>query len=407
MLQMARILLCLLIATVVSHAAYVTNLFNTGVNTNGALLTNNAIDPHWQMASGPGPDATLTNAYVPIRDTEPFYWLPENLSSRWIVPFQSAIADPVGEFRYRTSFDLAGLDPAKTVLHMQVLSDNAVTAVLLNYQVTGITFTNQFSRWSVKDLIGGFQSGTNILEFVVTNNAVDATGFRCELSATDTPFLLGAQQAGENLLLHWPTNLSCYLLESTTNLADNFWVTNATAPTNLNNRFEVTVPWQESARFFRLRRPSAPDPTPSVVWIIYDIPYETYDFSTNCPGSLGCQESAMDAGAQNYLDASASVDWARCSTNDPGMEFVWVVNFPPEAGGATYTLPRISGRNSPILSLPPNCLPQLLPTTREWTFTLSMTSKVDPTLTKMVRFHLRYTGSDMTMQDYQNEMNGN
>lgn len=36
-----------------------------------------------------------------------------------------------------------------------------------------------------------------------------------------------------------------------------------------------------------------------------------------------------------------------------------------------------------------------------------MTSKVDPNLTKLVRFHLRYAGSGMTLQDYQNELDGN
>ena len=396
----------MLLVGAVSHAASVTNIFNTGLNANGTVLTNNAVDPHWQIASGPGADATLTNAYVPIRDTAPSYWLPENLNSRWITPFQSALVTTVAEFRYRTSFDLTGFDPARIVLRMQVLSDNTVTAVLLNHQVTGITFTNQYSRWAVKDLIGGFQAGTNTLEFVV-NNTADETGFRCELSATDTPSALEVQVGVENVRLQWPTNMSCYILESASNLADNVWTTSSIAPTNLNNRFEVTVPIDESARFFRLRRPSAPDPTVSVVRKIGDEPVETYDFSTNCGGSLGCPQNAIDAGDPNYLDASASVDWARCSTNDPDMEFVWVVNFPPEAGGQTYTLPRISGRNSPSLSLPPNCLPALIPTTRQWTFTLSVTSKVDPTLTKLVKFHLPYVHSDMTMQDYQNELNGN
>ena len=410
MLRTVLALLCWLLAasSTLSHAANVTNLFNTGVNSNGTLTAEGEVDPHWKLASGPGPDATLTNAYVVVSDY--VFWLPNNPDSQWIAP-AAFLPGMTGEFRYRTSFDLTGFDPAKIVLRLQVLSDNQITAVLLNHQLTGITFTNETARWGVKDLAGGFQSGTNTLEIVVTNTG-DLTGFRCQLSATDTPLSLGIQPEGTNLLVHWPTHSPCHLLESTTNLANQSWVTYLTAPTNLNDRFEATFPLEDSARFFRLRRPPAPDPTPSVVWLEGDTPVETLDFTTNCAGSLGCSMTPIDGGVPNYLDASASIDWARCSTNDPEMEFVWVVRFPPEQGGEAtgseiYRLPRISGRNSPILSLPPNSLPALIPMTREWSIILTMTSKVDPTLTKTVRFRLRYAGSEMTLQDYVNERNGN
>jgi hypothetical protein len=96
-------------------------LFNTGINTNGTVLKEITIDPHWQLASGPGPSAVLSSAYAVTNDVmRPFTWLPDMPASRWIAPQSTVVSIPTGELRYRTSFDLMGSDPTSTTLRVMV-----------------------------------------------------------------------------------------------------------------------------------------------------------------------------------------------------------------------------------------------------------------------------------------------
>jgi len=79
----------LALAVSVSIAAPIPGLYNTGVGTNGALLGNGAVDPHYRLvqspdASAPGPNTVVVNdTSSPIR-TGP--WLPNSADSRWIAP---------------------------------------------------------------------------------------------------------------------------------------------------------------------------------------------------------------------------------------------------------------------------------------------------------------------------------
>jgi hypothetical protein len=105
-------------------------------------------------------------------------------------------------------------------------------------------------------------------------------------------------------------------------------------------------------------------------------------------------------------DASSSIDWARCSTNDPSMEYYWSIYFAPESArqGALYRSTRVKGGDTPVLTLPPNSLPAMIPPAITWTAQLYMASRVDPALNKTVRFQFRYVNSEMMLQDYDNEL---
>src|SRR6185503_20922978 len=92
-------------------------LFNTGVNTNGALLAAGAVDPHYRLVQSAdaaflGPDARVVNEGFPIPP-----WLANGPGSKWIAP-QAAqgTGNQPGDYKYRITFDLSSLDQFTAVI---------------------------------------------------------------------------------------------------------------------------------------------------------------------------------------------------------------------------------------------------------------------------------------------------
>ena len=91
-------------------AAVVNSFFNTGVDANHAVLTNNGAELHYALVSTPDGSApgdrvaTSSNGF-------PFpNWVGDDSQSAWIGPKTDASLDgPVGNYDYRTAFDLTGL----------------------------------------------------------------------------------------------------------------------------------------------------------------------------------------------------------------------------------------------------------------------------------------------------------
>lgn len=167
-------------------------LFNTGVDDNGQVLDDAAIDPHYLLivsadASYPGPDAlTINNANYPLGDSPD--WLPNDNDSRWIGPR----ADPSrsegnsgGEYVYRTTFEILGIDPGLVRIAGRWVADDRGT-ILLNGIATGITTDGGLQAFHAFSIAEGFRAGTNTLDFVVTNFG-GPTGLRVELSARVVP----------------------------------------------------------------------------------------------------------------------------------------------------------------------------------------------------------------------------
>ncbi len=409
--RLLSICLSLLVSFVAAQAAIVTTVFSTGLRTNGAVVNEKGgfikNDPHWEVATASNP--SWTNAYLISRDGMPVNWLSNTPVSQWIGSHWSMIGfTNTGEFHYRTRFDLSGYNVSTVALHLAVASDDRVTAVLLNDQITGVTFTNGTSSWDLRDLTTGFLNGTNTLELVVTN-AAGASGLNCQLSATDTPATLQITSGETNCVVSWTTNALCYVLESATNLSDGLWRTESNLPSIVNGQYQSIPFGGETSRYLRLKRPGSPSPTPKV------LVNEAYGFGDGAEwvsfpdipcSSQGCEISALAADTFNTLDASASTDWARCGTNDPTMQFHWKFFFPPESSmqGAPYDSPRPQGVDSPVVTFGANAFPGLIPTTMRWVARLDMISRVDPSVSKRVFFQFRYAGSEMTMTDYQNEL---
>ncbi|MES2996193.1 MAG: hypothetical protein V4733_05215 [Verrucomicrobiota bacterium] len=168
-----------------AQADVVPGVFGTGIAADGSLLAAGATDPHWQLVASadpaaPGPATHVVNSLP----TPP--WPAQGPDSKWIAPqADQSNGNAAGAYRYRTSFDLTGFDPATVELRIVLRSDNTVPEVLLNGVNTGLTFTNGFETAGTQFLSSGFVVGVNTLEFVV-NNEGGATGLRCELLATAT-----------------------------------------------------------------------------------------------------------------------------------------------------------------------------------------------------------------------------
>lgn len=168
-----------------AHAAPITGLFNTGVGPTGIPLGDNAADPHYALvaASGgfvsvfpPAPTRTITADGFPIPP-----WLANSATSRWIVPgpTDGDANAAVGNFIYRTTFDLTGLDPATASISGQWATDNQGLAILLNGAPTGNVNTSEFTTFTAFAINSGFASGLNTLDFVVSNGG-GPTGLRVQ-----------------------------------------------------------------------------------------------------------------------------------------------------------------------------------------------------------------------------------
>src|SRR6266545_2629397 len=203
---------CVLVLVPLSlGAATIPGLFNTGVNDSGALLATGAVDSHWRLiqsadAATPGPNVIVVNDQLFPIVAGP--WLASGPNSKWVGPkADQSVGSAQGDYKYRVTFDLTGLEPATAVLTLRISSDNATSDVLLNGVSTGLTYDGNFAALSaVLTLNSGFLDGTNTLDFLVNNAsaAANPTAFRAEVSGTadlipppGTPPSITAQPVGQ------------------------------------------------------------------------------------------------------------------------------------------------------------------------------------------------------------------
>ncbi len=190
--RLLRFALCVSItAAWNAFGASIPGLFNTGVDDNRALLPAGTADPHYTLiqsadAAFPGPITRVVNEGFPIGT-----WLVNGPNSKWIAPqAPQGTGNQPGNYTYRTTFNLAGLEPGTAVITGLWSSDNAAPDILINGISTGITYDGNFAvlsgSWTISS---GFIEGTNTLDFIVNNAApgINPTGFRAELSGTADP----------------------------------------------------------------------------------------------------------------------------------------------------------------------------------------------------------------------------
>src|SRR5437667_8408044 len=146
-------------------------LFNTGVDADQNALPPGVGDLHYLLtvsAQGAPPPPPIAATVVQNHPA----WLANDALSSWIGPVNPGTANVApGEYRYRTTFDLSGFDPATAQVILSVAADNRLNNVLLNGASTGIAFVG-FSGFSPNFTIArGFVSGTNTLDFLTANDA--------------------------------------------------------------------------------------------------------------------------------------------------------------------------------------------------------------------------------------------
>lgn len=231
-------------------------LFNTGVDPGGTPLADDSPDSHYTVSTGgaasPVFAATLAGGF-PIPP-----WLPDNASSAWISPTLSteapATSGQVNIYRFETTFDLTGLDPATARIVGEWSTDNEGFDILINGQTTGQANSAQFASFTPFTISTGFVPGLNTLAFIVHNDGVtpNPLGLRVQMTGT-----VQANPNGTGLLGVYYDNMDFTSPRVARTEAVNFdWGTGAPAPGVDVDSFSVrwagkVVPrYSDTYRFF-------------------------------------------------------------------------------------------------------------------------------------------------------------
>jgi hypothetical protein len=167
-------------------AVPILSLYNTGVDNAGALLVggNGVVDPHYTLLSGPGVSGT-PNAVTYFNAA----YIADGPSSRWI-SLNSSGSPTVGDYVFRTTFDLTGFDPNATSITFNCAADNRVADVQINgVSVFGLgNSCDSYVNLGAPRLIdANFVSGINTLDFTVRNDdSLGPMAFRVEYTSDTT-----------------------------------------------------------------------------------------------------------------------------------------------------------------------------------------------------------------------------
>ncbi len=226
----------------------------TGVDDAGALLSAEAVDPHFTITLSPdelfpGPDAIVLPDAWPV---EAGVWMLNGPSSKWIAPqADQSAGNNYGDYIYHTSFDLTGYDPAQIVLVGGWAVDNGGTDILVNGESSGLTCT-AFQFYTPITIASGLKEGVNTLDFLVNNAtgdppAANPTGLRVDLKAySSIPANLKISVTGTKATVSWlPAYAGQKLQSAPTILGEWKDVVDATNPytidiTGENQFFRVT-----------------------------------------------------------------------------------------------------------------------------------------------------------------------
>ena len=149
-------------------------LYNTGVGAGQSVLSDNDVDPHYELID---PSLVIGDAIVatsaggfPIPP-----WVDDSHLSAWISPSVTTNGpgnmDGSPSYVYRTTFDLTGVDTDSLAIDGQWSTDNEGQDILLNGTSLGWMNTAQFGSFTPFTFYVGFVNGVNTLDFVINNGA--------------------------------------------------------------------------------------------------------------------------------------------------------------------------------------------------------------------------------------------
>ena len=231
----AFIIVFLALIAATSALAAGPTFYNTGVDGNNQQLSGGSLDPHYQMRQVSGGAYTgypnWTNAVA--MDTS-ITWGSWNKPSdaRWIYVADAAnLGQDWGTYEFMTTFDLTGYDPSTAVLAGEWALDQYGTIYLNGNLIATLPDGNWNNNLTSFSLTSGFLPGTNILTFYVRfpdgGDGMIVSG--ASLSASPLPPELTITSSSQQFTVAWSASATNYLLESTTNLITQNWVTNVGA----------------------------------------------------------------------------------------------------------------------------------------------------------------------------------
>ncbi len=159
------------------------SVFGTGVDASGAVLPDGtAGDPHYTLVQNPLGTSSQIQVVTAARGfpVVPNGWIVGGSASAWIAPSNDPFIGPkpAGLYDYRTTFDLAGFNPATASLSGQWAVDNFGT-ILLNGTDTGNQW-HEFDSYGTFAIGSGFQSGVNTLDFLAVDDGQGVAGLRVD-----------------------------------------------------------------------------------------------------------------------------------------------------------------------------------------------------------------------------------
>jgi len=253
----------------------VPGVFNTGVDDSGAVLANYSVDSHYTLIVSADPNFPGRDTVVVDDTTFPIAtgdWLANSSLSKWIAPQGNQDIGPggdaVGNYTYRTTFDLTGYDPNLVTLTGQWTCDSQGTDVRINGLSTGNSTPGTNSPTNTREfhpllITSGFVPGTNTLDFLVTRvpwpgSSLLPTGLRAEFVVSNLPPpSLQISSAGSDVLVWWPTNhASGFALETSASLGVSQTWSAFTGPVvNIGDQRVGVAAMTKGSAFFRLRKP--------------------------------------------------------------------------------------------------------------------------------------------------------
>lgn len=141
------------------------DVFSTGVDNSGNLLSAGETDPHWTISSSP--DGAVPAIVTADRNKS---WVANTGSSEWINATGIGTGiEPTGLYVYTLTFSLSGFDPSTAQITGEWASDNQ-SEIFLNGINTGFANdgTNGFKSLAPFSLTSDFVAGENELQFYVT-----------------------------------------------------------------------------------------------------------------------------------------------------------------------------------------------------------------------------------------------
>lgn len=169
------------LTTTEAKAIPVDTFYNTGVDTTHTVLGNGLAETHYVLTSIPNGSApgvrvaTSANGY-PLDK----YWLGDNKASAWIGPKgDNSLDGAVGQYDYRTTFNLTGFNVSTAVLSGKWAADDVGVNILINGVSTAQPGTGSYSAFTNFSVASGFINGINTIDFIVKNTG-GPTGLRVE-----------------------------------------------------------------------------------------------------------------------------------------------------------------------------------------------------------------------------------